>query len=199
MCSGLRSSSANGAIAWRQASACSWSTSSRRVLSDWTMRGPSFITDQLYGPDLLGGLERQVLRTGAGGAQARDEQLDEFRGGCEGDVHVEVGGDGVELARALLRAAPAERQQPVDGGLVHLPGTAQRSGADALGGVEVLDPEHLDVAGGHRSCPSGEQAPLRQWVGRGFAEDQEVSLGQECEGAQQCVLHVLPGPEGHSS
>ena len=48
MCSGLRSSSANGAIALRQASACSWSTSSSSVLSDWTIRGPSF-TGRVYG------------------------------------------------------------------------------------------------------------------------------------------------------
>ena len=40
MCSGARSSSANGAMARRQASACSWSTSSSRVLSLWTIRGP---------------------------------------------------------------------------------------------------------------------------------------------------------------
>src|SRR6476661_5825958 len=37
MCSGDRSSSANGAIALRHSAASSWSTSSRSVLSDWTM------------------------------------------------------------------------------------------------------------------------------------------------------------------
>ena len=42
MCSGERSSSANGAIALRQSAARSWSISSSRVLSDWTIRGPSF-------------------------------------------------------------------------------------------------------------------------------------------------------------
>src|SRR5687768_1852005 len=40
MCSGARSSSAKGAMARRQASAWSWSTSSSRVRSDWTTRGP---------------------------------------------------------------------------------------------------------------------------------------------------------------
>src|SRR6476659_3121024 len=44
MCSGDRSSSANGAIALRQSAASSWSTSSRRVLSEWTINGPSCIT-----------------------------------------------------------------------------------------------------------------------------------------------------------
>ncbi len=44
MCSGDRSSSANGAIALRQSEARSWSTSSSSVLSDWTMRGPSFMS-----------------------------------------------------------------------------------------------------------------------------------------------------------
>src|SRR4051812_8771356 len=49
MCSGERSSSANGAIALRQSAARSWSTSSSMVLSDWTMRGPSFIGDHRGG------------------------------------------------------------------------------------------------------------------------------------------------------
>src|SRR5690242_7870347 len=49
MCSGDRSSSAKGAIALRQSCARSWSTSRRRVLSLWTMRGPSFIRGQAYG------------------------------------------------------------------------------------------------------------------------------------------------------
>src|SRR3954462_7467753 len=40
MCSGERSSSANGAIALRQSAARSWSTSSSSVLSLCTMRGP---------------------------------------------------------------------------------------------------------------------------------------------------------------
>ncbi len=44
MCSGDRSSSANGAIALRQSAERSWSTSSSRVLSDWTIRGPSCIS-----------------------------------------------------------------------------------------------------------------------------------------------------------
>src|SRR4029078_11246815 len=43
MCSGARSSSANGAIAARAAAACSWSTSSSTVLSDCTIKGPSVI------------------------------------------------------------------------------------------------------------------------------------------------------------
>src|SRR4051794_27330592 len=42
MCSGERSSSANGAIALRQSGASGWSTSSKSVLSLWTIRGPSF-------------------------------------------------------------------------------------------------------------------------------------------------------------
>ena len=41
MCSGARSSSANGAMAARAAPACSWSTSSSTVLSDCTINGPS--------------------------------------------------------------------------------------------------------------------------------------------------------------
>src|SRR5271163_4175934 len=41
MCSGARSSSANGAIAARAAPASSWSTSSSTVLSDCTIKGPS--------------------------------------------------------------------------------------------------------------------------------------------------------------
>src|SRR5689334_20872035 len=49
MCSGERSSSANGAIARRASAARSWSTSSSRVLSDWTMRGPSFTVSFLLG------------------------------------------------------------------------------------------------------------------------------------------------------
>ena len=48
MCSGLRSSSANGAIALRHSAARSWSTSSSRVLSLCTIRGPSF-TARVYG------------------------------------------------------------------------------------------------------------------------------------------------------
>ena len=40
MCSGARSSSANGAIAIRQASAAGWSTSSSSVRSDCTTSGP---------------------------------------------------------------------------------------------------------------------------------------------------------------
>ena len=44
MCSGERSSSANGAIALRQSAAAGWSTSSSSVLSLWTIRGPS-VTD----------------------------------------------------------------------------------------------------------------------------------------------------------
>ena len=39
-----RSSSANGAIAARHSLASGWSTSSSRVLSDWTMSGPSGVT-----------------------------------------------------------------------------------------------------------------------------------------------------------
>src|SRR5690242_16520046 len=46
MCSGDRSSSANGAIAFRASPARGWSTSSSRVLSDWTIRGPSLTTDK---------------------------------------------------------------------------------------------------------------------------------------------------------
>src|SRR3712207_6817938 len=42
MCSGARSSSANGAMACRASVASSWSTSRRMVLSLWTIRGPSF-------------------------------------------------------------------------------------------------------------------------------------------------------------
>src|SRR6185312_5958086 len=41
MCSGARSSSANGAMAARAAPASSWSTSSSTVLSDCTINGPS--------------------------------------------------------------------------------------------------------------------------------------------------------------
>src|SRR5918993_91789 len=48
MCSGLRSSSANGAIALRQSAACSWSTSSSSDLSDCTIRGP-LVTCGVYG------------------------------------------------------------------------------------------------------------------------------------------------------
>jgi ABC-type nitrate/sulfonate/bicarbonate transport system permease component len=39
--SGERSSSANGAIAARHSAAIGWSISSSRVLSDWTISGPS--------------------------------------------------------------------------------------------------------------------------------------------------------------
>src|SRR6476661_6251815 len=99
MCSGLRSSSAKGAIALRAASACSWSTSSNRVLSDWTIRGPSFITGQLYGPG--------------------------------------VGGVVVELPLALGRGAPAQGAELLDRALAHLPGAAERPGADALRRVDV--------------------------------------------------------------
>src|SRR3954469_13032632 len=171
MCSGLRSSSAKGAIALRQASACSWSTSSRRVLSDWTMRGPSFMSDQLYGSGLtsLRGLQGEVFWLGAEVAQGLDQQLGERGGGGEGDVHVEVGDDAVELARALLGTAPAQREQPVDRGLAHLPGAAQRRGPDALGGVEVLDPQHLDVTRGRRLRPPAEETALGQRVGGGLA------------------------------
>src|SRR3954465_2381039 len=51
MCSGARSSSANGAIAARAAPASSWSTSSSTVLSDCTIRGPSVIVSIIQ--DLL--------------------------------------------------------------------------------------------------------------------------------------------------
>src|SRR5215470_4220925 len=44
MCSGERSSSANGAMAERASPARGWSTSRSRVLSDWTMSGPSVTT-----------------------------------------------------------------------------------------------------------------------------------------------------------
>ncbi len=43
MCSGARSSSANGAIAWRHSSDSGWSISRRSVLSLCTIRGPSVI------------------------------------------------------------------------------------------------------------------------------------------------------------
>src|SRR4051794_32057946 len=46
MCSGDRSSSAKGAIALRASPARGWSTSRSRVLSDWTIRGPSLTTDK---------------------------------------------------------------------------------------------------------------------------------------------------------
>src|SRR3954447_17033671 len=142
MCSGLRSSSAKGAIALRQASACSWSTSSSSVLSDWTIRGPSFITEQLYGPartspSSLRGLEHQVTRPRAQVTQAGDEQLRERGGRGEGDVHVEVGGDALELPGVLVRASPAQRVQPLDRGVAHLPAAAEGGGADALGGEQV--------------------------------------------------------------
>src|SRR4051812_803596 len=130
MCSGLRSSSAKGAIALRQASACSWSTSSSSVLSDWTMRGPSFMRVFIHdGPTLrtgskplasLGGLEHQVLRSRTEVAQALHEQLGQGRGGVQRDVHVEVRGDAVELAAAFVGAAPAQLVQLLDGGAAHL-------------------------------------------------------------------------------
>jgi hypothetical protein len=53
-CSGERSSSANGAIAIRHSSASGWSTSSSKVLSDWTISGPS-VTNRFLpvrGPEL---------------------------------------------------------------------------------------------------------------------------------------------------
>src|SRR3954454_20023509 len=46
MCSGDRSSSAKGAIALRASPARGWSTSRSRVLSDWTIKGPSVTTDK---------------------------------------------------------------------------------------------------------------------------------------------------------
>src|SRR5688500_11348647 len=48
MCSDERPSSANGAIALRASGAAAWSTPSRSVLSDWTMRGPP-LTRPSYG------------------------------------------------------------------------------------------------------------------------------------------------------
>src|SRR5689334_19278495 len=65
MCSGERSSSANGAIALRQSAARSWSTSSSRVLSDWTMRGPSFIF--VRGPRGSAGAASGLVRSSCGG------------------------------------------------------------------------------------------------------------------------------------
>ena len=73
MCSGERSSSAKGAIALRASGADGWSTSRRSVLSDWTMRGPSF-TSRFYGrwpharasmppPHRAGGDDRWTTRT----------------------------------------------------------------------------------------------------------------------------------------
>ena len=53
MCSGARSSSANGAIAARAAPACSWSTSSSTVLSDCTIRGPSVILSIIPTPTYI--------------------------------------------------------------------------------------------------------------------------------------------------
>src|ERR1700710_2087440 len=70
MCSGLRSSSANGAIALRHASACSWSTSRSRVLSDWTIRGPSVISRRVYGGRGEGPVDGR-LEVQAGGGEGR--------------------------------------------------------------------------------------------------------------------------------
>src|SRR6478609_963573 len=60
MCSGDRSSSANGAMALRQSAARSWSISSSSVLSDWTIRGPSF-TGQAYGPGEASAVEAERM------------------------------------------------------------------------------------------------------------------------------------------
>src|SRR5512139_3825174 len=56
MCSGERSSSANGAIAIRHASASGWSTSSSRVLSDWTINGPSGTQPVSHAPVTVPGM-----------------------------------------------------------------------------------------------------------------------------------------------
>src|SRR5688500_11635268 len=68
MCSGERSSSANGAIALRQSCARSWSISRSRVLSDWTIKGPSF-TWRVYG---VGEFHRPGGETDAGVVEVLD-------------------------------------------------------------------------------------------------------------------------------
>src|SRR6185437_15891904 len=65
MCSGARSSSANGAIAARAAPACSWSTSSSTVLSDCTISGPSVISSIIQGRRTPDGSVRRGLQWGA--------------------------------------------------------------------------------------------------------------------------------------
>src|SRR6476620_1377318 len=60
MCSGARSSSANGAMARRASSALGWSTSSRSVLSLWTISGPSGTRQY---PELVEPVERARAKT----------------------------------------------------------------------------------------------------------------------------------------
>src|SRR6185436_10961278 len=67
------SSSAKGAIALRQSCARSWSISRSRVLSDWTIRGPSF-TWRVYGVG-------QIHRPGGAGSRSAGNTLID-RGGC---------------------------------------------------------------------------------------------------------------------
>src|SRR5690606_21539857 len=75
MCSGERSSSAKGAIARRAASAREWPTSRRRVLSLWTISGPSD-TSVLVGrrrADRVEGDEPDDGEDGEAGADAEDD------------------------------------------------------------------------------------------------------------------------------
>src|ERR1700710_682272 len=121
MCSGLRSSSANGAIALRHASACSWSTSRSSVLSDWTIRGPSVISERVYG----GRGERPLdgsLHVQPGGREGRhidvlgtDQHLD--LGAAEDDALgtlLDEPADDLDVRRPRLLADHAEAQLVVD-------------------------------------------------------------------------------------
>src|SRR5690349_10258261 len=104
MCSGDRSSSANGAIALRHSAAASWSTSSSSVLSDWTMSGPS-VTGCLSEPGVTVSNSRSPLAasradssgTGAGlVGELPDREEGDEQSDAEEDVDgaADPGGDG---------------------------------------------------------------------------------------------------------
>src|SRR3954468_6437157 len=118
MCWGERSSSANGAIALRQSAARSWSTSSSRVLSDWTIRGPSF-TGQAYGA-----APRAGSRAGDGPLACPERRDVGTRGAAVRAVAPRPVGGGVdEDVLAPRRRADAE---PVRPQVAHERGQAQQ-------------------------------------------------------------------------
>src|SRR3954452_23457771 len=125
MCSGERSSSANGAIALRQSAARSWSTSSSSVLSDWTMRGPS----DTGGDALLPGAVRRDV--GPRGAAVGAVAARLVGRGVDVDVGAGRGGADAEPGRAEVADEVGQAEQ----------GLADQQVGDARGPVGDVDVE----------------------------------------------------------
>src|SRR6478735_8878556 len=102
-------------------SAGSSSRTTRRMGSAGAGAGVAGAGDQL---EVLG-LDVEELEAG-------DQEAGQGGGVGEVDVQLEVRGQGAVLGPALLGGEPAEIAQQQDRVLVHVPGAAQRRGADAL-------------------------------------------------------------------